>query len=213
MLPSMGSQRVRHDWATEQQTLQTTDGIPGQLSLQTQSSHLLGEDLQAAVHIFRAIGETVTQNVVLHLWNITVLWEIYVWVSPAQRWGSWVELFAFCTTDCFIPREETVDLPNVLWLRRGRLESAGFCSAQCHPWQEQQRRIWLMRGRVQSPHIQNMTHMQSEGRPQSPTEGQQTVSACTIHLQGMCEGGGVEWGNAKHKNVQLKPRVTTANGP
>ena len=67
MLPSMGSQRVRHDWATEQQTLQTTDGIPGQLSLQTQSSHLLGEDLQAAVHIFRAIGETVTQNVVLHL--------------------------------------------------------------------------------------------------------------------------------------------------
>ena len=47
--------------------LQATDGIPGQLNLQTQSSHLLGEDLQAAVHILRAIGDRVTQNVVLHL--------------------------------------------------------------------------------------------------------------------------------------------------
>ena len=47
--------------------LQATVGIPGQLNLQTQSSHLLGEDLQAAVHILRAVGERVTQNVVLHL--------------------------------------------------------------------------------------------------------------------------------------------------
>lgn len=38
-----------------------------------------------------------------------------------------------------------------------------------------------------------MAHVQSEGRPPSPTEGLQTVSACTIHLQGMCEGGGAEW--------------------
>lgn len=62
---------------------------------------------------------------------------------------------------------------------------------------------------VMSSHTET-THVQSEGRPPSPSALLQTVCACTIHLRGMCEGGGAGWvmGNIKkyswNRELQLQ---------
>lgn len=52
----------------------------------------------------------------------------------------------------------------------------------------------------------------SEGRPPSPTEGLQTVSACRVRLQGLCEGGRAEWvmQNIKKYSGNTEPQLQMA---
>lgn len=58
-------------------------------------------------------------------------------------------------------------------------------------WTEQRAQpdVQLLRGHLESPPISSTPHVAREGRPPSPAEALQTVSACTVHLQGMCTRG------------------------
>lgn len=119
---------------------------------------------------------------------------------------------AFCTTNSSAPQGKTIDSPNVLLVRRGRMESAGLSSAQYRPWQKKQPNIWLW-GFACSFLTYKIWHM-CKWRQASISHWRTADSVC---LQSPSPGPVWErqsrMGNAKHKKVQQKHRATVANGP